>query len=115
MTMPNLKNDEIDALCTVFKELVLHMQQPMLIFCFIDTISIYETPDRKEATESVLQILTDLAAHQNKAAVFRLLITDPGMSCDAERLFADPDIFLVPRDIDGDGQGVLTVEGLGPK
>lgn len=110
-----MKNDEIDALCTVFKELALHTQQPMLIFCFIDTISIYETPDRKEATKSVLQMLTDLAAQQNKAVVFKLLITDSGMSCDAERLFADPDIFLVPGDIDGDGQGVLMVEGLGPK
>jgi hypothetical protein len=71
------------------------------------TLSIYETPDRKEATESVLHMLTELAAHQNKAVVFKLLITDPGMSCDAERLFADPDIYLVPGDIDGDGQGVL--------
>jgi hypothetical protein len=116
-----LQNYDLETLCEVFKTLVLQIKETIVLFCFLDTVSIYEIRERRDGTRFVLSMLRELVDETgrlrmegNSGVVFKLLVTDPGAVCVVEEFFADEEKFLVPEFIDGGNQGVVLMEGLDP-
>ncbi|KAI9736751.1 MAG: hypothetical protein M1834_000955 [Cirrosporium novae-zelandiae] len=111
-----LKHHHLHGLCRIFRHLIRQFPSTYNVFCFIDTVSIYETAERQEDSYLVMKTLTDLIGDPKVDAIFKLLITDPGDSCSTERIVEEAgivyDILHVPSEIDGDRQGVVVMEGL---
>lgn len=114
-----LKCDDCETLCEVFKTLILQIRQPVVLYCFVDTLSIYETPQRYATTSAVLNILKDLVdetrnrqTEGKEGTVFKLLVTDPGSSVKLESVFEEDEVFLVDEYIVGGMQGVIEMDGL---
>ncbi|KAL9119792.1 MAG: hypothetical protein Q9187_003655 [Circinaria calcarea] len=107
-----IERDDCKALCTVFLHLIAQLARLKLVFCFIDSISIYETDTRVEDTELVLSTLTNLVS-QDGGAIFNLLVTDPGRSlCASRYITEDEEVLEMDDSIDDDGHGILDLEGL---
>ena len=112
-----IRQDDIEALCDLFKTLVLQIKTFKVVMCVIDTISIYETAERRALTSYVLAVLMEIVEEtggNDKGVVFKLLITEPGAYCAAETSFLEEEILRVEECIDGTGQGVLDMDGLQP-
>lgn len=115
-----VKGFEVEALCEVFKTLVLQIKDTSMLLCFVDTISIYETRPRRAGTRVVLEMLRELVGEtrtqreeQMQGVVFKVLVTDPGISCEAMKLFKE-EVFVVGSFVDGGRQGIVDMEGLEP-
>ena len=102
-----VKDDSIRALCRIFRRLVLQLPEETVLFCCIDTISIYETSDRLEETRFAIRTITRLLAAKKRKATFKLLITSSGQSLDVKAHLNEEDILSVPHYIDGSRQGVV--------
>jgi len=96
---------------------VLQIKTFKVLMCIIDTISIYETAERRAVTSYVLAVLMEIVEEtggNDKGVIFKLLITEPGAYCAAETSFLEEEILRVEECIDGTGQGVLDMDGLQP-
>ena len=107
-----VKDDSIRALCRIFRRLVFQLPEEVVLFCCIDTISIYETSDRLEETRYAFRTITRLLAAKKRKGTFKLLITSLGRSLNIEEYLNEEDILRVPDDIDGDRQGVMDLNNL---
>lgn len=111
-TIEEVKDDSIRALCRIFRRLVFQLPEEVILFCCIDTISIYETSDRLEETRFAFRTITRLLAAKKRKGTFKLLITSSGQSLDVEAYLNEEDILRVPDYIDGNRQGVINLENL---
>jgi len=97
----------------------------MVLLCFIDKISSYETAVRRDGTEFVIRVLTELVKELNdrskkrqdrgeeaNGVVFKLLVTDPGYSIQLEEYFHEEEKLKVDEWIDGQRNGVVNFGGL---
>jgi len=120
-----LEEEDLEALCYTFHQLVLQIKETMVLVCFIDKISSYETAARKAGTEFVIKVLTDLVEDLNdrnkkiqdggeeaQGVVFKLLVTDPGYSIQLEGYFYEEEKLKVDEWIDGERSGVVNFGGL---
>lgn len=107
-----LRDDSIQALCRIFRRLVVQLPEEVVLFCFIDTISIYETSDRLEETRFAFRTITRLLAAEKRKGTFKLLITSSGRSLHIEEHIDEEDILRVPDYIDGNRQGVIDLGNL---
>lgn len=118
-----LNNKDIEALCDLFKTLILQIKEPIVLLTCIDMLSTYETRQHLEETTVVMEMLMELVQETERQQpwaeeegtaklVFKLLVTDPGPSCMAERMFDRDDVFLVPEHVDGNMQDVIDMQGL---
>lgn len=105
-------DDSIRALCRIFRRLVFQLPEETVLFCCIDTISIYETSDRLEETRFVFQTMTRLLSAKKRRGTFKLLITSSGQSLDVKAYLNEEDILRVPDNIDGNRQGVIDLKNL---
>lgn len=105
-----LKNGSIGSLCKLFRKLVKQLPANMVLFCFIDNISAYETSRLKEDTLRVVECLTKLVDDRKQGVVFKLLVTAPGKSRHLQEQLEKDEIFYVPEHIDGGRQGVVNLE-----
>lgn len=103
------KNDDIRVFCKIFRHLVAQMPKRSTLFCFVDTISIYETSQRLDETRIAFQTLANLLDPRGKSATFKLLVTSPGRSIPIEKYISDENIMVVPDFIDGDRHGVINL------
>lgn len=78
-----LQQENLAALCGVFKGLVTQLPGTIL-FCIIDNVSLFETEPWRSQMQDVLRSLTLLAEDKLLGAVFKLLVTSPGVSKDAK-------------------------------
>jgi hypothetical protein len=107
-----LKEDSIQALCRIFRRLVLQLPAEVVLFCFIDTISIYETSDRLEETRFAFRTITRLLTAEKRKGTFKLLITSTGRSLNIEEYIDEEDILRVPDYVDGNRLGVIDLGNL---
>lgn len=114
-----LQTDDVQALCETFKTLILQIKDPVILYCFIDTIGIYEIPERYDATSIVLftlmeivAVTKDLQAEGKSTVTFKLLVTDPGSLVKLENVFEEDQVYLVDEHISGGMQGVIDMDGL---
>lgn len=110
-TWQHIENDDCETLCRLFLFLIPQISRTKVVFCFIDSISIYETEERKENTNLVLSTLTNLASSQNDGPEFKLLITDSGRSEYAGLYITeDENVVEMNNSFDDDGHGVSDLE-----
>lgn len=107
-----VKRESIQALCRIFRCLVFQLPEEVVLFCFIDTISIYETSDRLEETRYAFQTIIRLLTAKKRKGTFKLLITSSGRSLETEEFVEEEDILRVPDYIDGNRQGVMDLRNL---
>lgn len=107
-----IKHDSIQALCRIFRRLVFQLPEEVVLFCCIDTISIYETSDRLDETRFAFRSITRLLGAEKMKGTFKLLITSSGRSLDIEEYIDEEDILRVPDYIDGNRQGVIDIKNL---
>lgn len=107
-----VKDDSIQALCRIFRRLVFQLPEEVVLFCCIDTISVYETSDRLEETRFAFRTITRLLTAEKWKGAFKLLITSSGRSLDIEEYLDEEDILRVPDYIDGNRQGVMDLKNL---
>jgi hypothetical protein len=100
------------ALCRLFSKLLRQLPSGITLFCLIDTVSIYETTERRSDTMRAIRVLKELVEDESLKVVFKLLLTAPGQSQYAHIYFKEDEIFDVPEYIDGDKQDVLGLEGI---
>lgn len=111
-TIGEVKADGIRALCRIFRRLVFQLPEEAVLFCCIDTISIYETSDRLEETRFAFRTITRLLAAKKWKGTFKLLITSSGRSLGIEAYLNEEEILRVPDDIDGNRLGVMDLRNL---
>lgn len=107
-----VKDDDIRTLCRIFRRSVLQLPEGFVLFCCIDTISIYETSDRLEETRFAFRTIARLLAAKTKMGTFKVLITSPGRSLPLEEHIDAEDILQVPDYIDGNRSGIFDLKSL---
>lgn len=107
-----VKDDGIRALCRIFRRLVFQLPEETVLFCCVDTISMYETSDRLEETRFAFRTFTRLLAAKKRKGTFKLLITSSGQSLDIKAYLKEEDILRVPEFIDGNRHGVIDLTNL---
>lgn len=78
-----IQRNDLAVLCAVFRELVTQLPDTIL-FCIIDEVSLFETDQWRSQMLEVMRSLTLLAGDEIPGAVFKLLVTGPGVSKDAK-------------------------------
>lgn len=80
-----IQRNDLAVLCAVFRELVTQLPDTIL-FCIIDEVSLFETDQWRSQMLEVMRSLTLLAGDEILGAVFKLLVTSPGVSKDAKTI-----------------------------
>lgn len=80
-----LEQNKLVALCGVFRELVTQLPGTIL-FCIIDRVSLFETDRWRTQMQKLMKSLTLLARDEILGAVFKLLVTGPGISKDVKAI-----------------------------
>ncbi|KAH0565034.1 hypothetical protein GP486_001573 [Trichoglossum hirsutum] len=106
----SIEDDDLEMLCIMFLRLVKQLPRTKIVFCLIDTISVYETKDRLVKTARVLSTLTHLVANRRKGPIFKLLVTDPRMSDCAHDYIKEKDTLELDDFFVGDGTVYLEDE-----
>ena len=103
--------DDCRMLCTLFLHLMDQLPRNKVVFCFIDSISIYETEERAQDACLVLSTLTNFIKEQEDGAIFKLLVTEPGRSQYAWRYITEEnDVLEMNGSDEDDGLGILEIE-----
>ena len=106
-----IEKDDCRTLCILFLHLMDQLPQNKIVFCFIDSISIYETDERAKDTRLVLSTLTHFIKEQKDGAFFKLLVTEPGRSQYAwQYVSEEKDVLEMDGSNDDDGLGTLEIE-----
>lgn len=78
-----LRRNNLAALCGVLRELVTQLPDT-IIFCIMDGVPRFETEQWRSQMQELMRLLTLLAEGVILGAVFKLLVTSPGVSKDAK-------------------------------
>jgi len=106
--LEKIESNDLVSLCKLFLELIHQLRhKKFIIFCLIDSISMYETSDRRADTETLLSTLHNIVDGQRgtrrkkkTGLVFKLLVTDWSSSKYAYRIFENNEILNMSEDID---------------
>jgi hypothetical protein len=74
--LSTLDTDDIQQLLRVFKKLIGQLPRETMVFCIVDSVSVYEG-DWADECDVLLQSLIDIAHHRSarRGCVFKLLVT----------------------------------------
>lgn len=106
-----LQQENLAALCGVFRGLVTQLPGTIL-FCIIDGVSLFEIEPWRSQMQDVLRSLTLLAENKLLGAVFKLLVTSPGVSTGAKAVVPPQCCIQILQDGVEDEAAVLTGRNL---
>lgn len=103
-----IRSRDLESLCRVFFSLLHRLQgRNLTIFCIIDSISLYELNSGREATRTFLLALrrflnsrTGNTREDDRAPVFKLLVTDWGSVRVAYSMFKEREVLHMNQDLD---------------
>jgi len=97
-----IEEEDMDALFDIFRAVIIQLPKGTVIFCLVDSLSAYESANRKEDTIALMQKFARLVKKATSVE-FKLLVTCPGRSLYADRWGALNDrrsqTLFVPEDL----------------
>lgn len=104
-----IQAQDFETLCKILYRLLRQLPEKAFAYCIIDGITFYERAERRQHfLKAINELLNIMDSCKN--LVMKLLLTCHGRSQFVRRYVEDADVFLVPSDIDGEGQGWNTRE-----
>lgn len=100
--LAGLTHNNIDPILALFSKLISQIPYPVMVFCIIDGITLYEDPDNVEDTIQVTEDLTTLTAKKGGCA-FKLLLTSSTRIRDPPAMVEEEFILTVPRNLPPQG------------
>lgn len=97
--------DRIEALLSLFTELIQQVPESQIIFCLIDGIQYYEYQGRGADTCYAVREFLNLMGAEKMKAVFKLLITTPENSALVARVLVQGDVWTMPGRIESSDGG----------
>ena len=102
-----LQRFDLRRLCILLGVLMKRLPAGVVLFCMIDSISLYEKDEWLEGTYYALKMIGDLTRDPEVSAVFKLLVTSPLASRYVGRYVPEEDLLVLPRDLGrGDGSSI---------
>ena len=99
-----LQRFDLRRLCILLRVLMKKLPAGVVLFCMVDSISLYEKDDWLEGICYALRMIGDLTRDPEVSAIFKLLITSPLASRYIGRYLPEEDRLVLPRDLcRGDG------------
>lgn len=106
-----IQNYELDHLCELFRRLLCQISIDNVVFCIIDSISLYEKAEWRQDVCFVVRKLREFTETEELNTVFKFLITSSSRSRHVNDHIARQDQLVLPRGQVGDMQA-LTPRGL---
>ncbi|KAL9118675.1 MAG: hypothetical protein Q9187_004777 [Circinaria calcarea] len=100
----HLRNHDLEHLCELFRQLANQLPIDTVLFCVIDGISLFETPERWQETCFLMSKLREITEDDNFNPVFKLLITSPLRSRYVKEGISPEDHLNLPHDSGDDSQ-----------
>jgi len=97
--------DRVEALLSLFFELLEQLPENQIVFCLIDGIQYYEYQGRAQDTCHVVSNLLDQITNTETKAVFKLLITTPESSASVARIVPKENVWTMPQNIERSAMG----------
>ena len=80
----SIQEEDLDALFDIFRTTVLQLPENTIIFCLIDSLSVYENAARKQHTIHLMRKFARLIK-KSRNVTLKLLVTFPGRSVYADQ------------------------------
>lgn len=103
-SMTTIRDLELDALCTMFSDLVKSLPKDQIVFVLIDGINFYEYGDRKQETLFAIAELVKVANSTKSRVVCKILVTSAAQSLAVGQTIA-PEVLTLAKDLDREDQG----------
>jgi hypothetical protein len=100
--LAGLAHMTIEKLLTLFCKMVSQIPYPVMVFCVIDGITLYEDPENADDTRIVMEDLAKLTAKKGGCA-FKLLLTSATKLRDPPETVDDEMILNVPKHLPPQG------------
>ena len=101
----NIRANDIDTICMLFRKLLLQLPEATFLFWMIDGINFYERSERRVDFLKVIQVLLGIIKDCNHV-VIKLLLTCPGISTYVKNYLNKDDMITVPLMVEGTFQGL---------
>jgi hypothetical protein len=106
--LSNLDTQNIKQLLRIFKELIEQLPEEVIVFCTLDSLSMYESAEFEKVTETLTAKLIAMVRRRAKlgGCTFKLLLTAPGvLQLDAASVLDDEtEVVNCPEKLEsGDG------------
>lgn len=101
-----IQSYELDHLCELFRKLLHQIPIDQVVFCIIDSISLYERAEWRQDVCFVVRKLRELTEAVELNAVFKLFLASSSRSRHVKDHIAPQDQLVLPRDQGGDMQAL---------
>ena len=101
----NIRANDIDTICMLFRRLLQQLPEPTFLFWMIDGINFYERSERRVDFLKVVRMLLGII-NDCSHVIIKLLLTCPGISPHVRNLLSKEDVMTVPLTVEGSCQGL---------
>lgn len=105
-SITSVKEWDLEALCSLFTDLLKSLQRDQIVFILIDGINFYEYGDRKDGTVFAIQELYELVRSESLKATCKVLVTSAAQSLAVVRRLSTEVVLKLDRELEREDEGI---------